>query len=146
MKALLFTLILSIFFAIGICKAQNKPAINSKEKKLISLCNLKDTIIHIAELNKLMAEGCDRIIYTDIEGNELKLTRYLFYYAPAKGEVSHFQQVEGDRINATIKNWLKNIKVGDKIFISQLKGRMDFSTEKPPMGHGDASKIYKIVE
>ena len=145
MKSIIFILFIGIFYAANICNAQNKP-VNSKEKNKIRLCNLTDTIVHITEINRLMEEGCDRIIYTDAEGKELKLTRYIFNYTPAVGEVSHFQQVDGDRLNDTIKTWLRNIKVGDKIFIAQLMSKMDFSTEKPPMGHGDATRIYKIVE
>jgi hypothetical protein len=142
MKAVFFALIISIFFTINICNAQSKSVSDNKAKNQISLCNLKGTKIHLDEINKLMADGCDKIIYTDAGGKSLPLIKYVIAISPAKGGNSYFEQVIGNKLTTTITERLGKLNTGDLITIAQVVDAKSTSTVKS----GNATIMYKIIE
>lgn len=144
MKINLLFILLSIFSVNTICKAQSKSVISSKEKHQLSICNYKYSVLKINDLLKLSEEGCDRVVYMDANGNELKLDKFLIAHIPKGGLNSSFEEITGDRLSENFKARLSKIKAGDKIMISHVSS-VDKS-QNAPAYKGNVTRFYKIVE
>ena len=116
MKPAIFILFLSIFYTGHICKAQNAAG-----KYKICNYNIADKKVPAEQILKFTQDDCGRLIYTDAEGNEYKITEYTFAMAPKKGGNAYFEMVKGDMLTNTIKEKLKTAKPDDMMVLAQIK-------------------------
>lgn len=152
MKINLILFIAAIFLFTNICSAQ-------KPKESVILCNLPgkkiapedvkmpvDSLsqqVSLAEIKQFLASDCDRIIYTNAAGDELKISRFMFAYTYKSNGNSNFEQAKGSRLTNTMKERLKNAAPGDKIMVA-----VNFKepSGNPPAVTPKAIILYKIVE
>lgn len=146
-----FTFIASIFSASHIYSAK-------KPKESVIFCNLPgkkivpqdvnmpvDSIskqISLSDIKQFLESGCNKLVYTNFKGEELKVTNFVFAYTYKSTNQTFFEQTRNNRLTNSMIRRLKDAVPGDKIMIA-VNGNEPIGAK---VYTSQAATMYKVFD